>query len=213
MSSMPSPPPAASPAPPEPTVHTGGDDPASVTDASGTIARFEMAYNLASLDRVRFGPPWRQRVLSILFLGFAVGMVAAVLYGQSATSENSLSRWLINQDRGRPIGSLGLSIIVFVCALGTVGRAQMRGIVVRTDGVEARYLLALGVPRIRRWTWAQVERVVVDDTSVMLELWNGEYERMPDVRNHAALCDLLEHIASGRNIVVTRLPPFEPGAA
>jgi len=178
----------------------------SVTDVHGTVARFEMAYSPTETDLFRFGPPMRQRVASLFFLLFAGAMVAAVLYGESASSAPALSTWLADQDRGRPIGSLSLSLIVLVCAVGTVARAQMRGLVVRADGVEARYLLALGMPRIRRWTWAQVERIVVDESSVMFELWNGEYERMPAVARHAELCELLERIASGRKIRVTRLP-------
>jgi hypothetical protein len=178
----------------------------SVTDVNGTVARFEMAYSPADSDRFRFGPPFRQRIPSLFFLAIAVSMLVTVLYGESAGSSSRLSTWLAQQDRGRPIGSLGLSIIIVASAVGTVLRAQMRGLVVRADGVEARYLLALGIPRIRRWTWAQVERIVVDDRSVMFELWHGEYERMPPVADHAGLCDLLERIAAGRKLRVTKLP-------
>jgi hypothetical protein len=123
----------------------------SVTDVNGTVARFEMAYSPADSDRFRFGPPVRQWIPSILFLCTAIAMVATVVIGQGS-STSPLSHYLAEQDRGRPIGSFGLSIIVLLCALGTVVRAQMRGIVVRGDGVEARYLLPLGVPKIRRWT-------------------------------------------------------------
>jgi hypothetical protein len=178
----------------------------SVTDVNGTVARFEMAYSPAEDERFRFGPPLYQRIPSIVFLLLALGMVGTVLYGESGASGTALSSWLAAQDRGRPIGSLGLSIIVAICALGTVIRAQMRGLVVRSDGVEARYLLALGVPRICRWTWAQVERIIVDESSVMFEMWNGQYEKLPSVKDHGAMCDLLLRIASGRKIRVTRLP-------
>jgi hypothetical protein len=71
--------------------------------------------------------------------------------------------------------------------------------------VEARYLLALGVPRIKRWAWSQVERIIVDERAVMFELWNGEYERMPEVKEPRKLRELLERIAAARHIRVTRL--------
>jgi hypothetical protein len=177
----------------------------SVTDVNGTVARFEMAYSPADSDRFRFGPPIHQWIASLVFLCVAVAMVGAVVIGQGS-SNTQLSHWLADQDRGRPIGSLGLSLIVLLSAVGTVIRAQMRGVIVRGDGVEARYLLPLGVPKIRRWTWAQVERIVVDDRSVMFELWNGEYERMPAVRDTAGLRDLLQRIATARKIRVTTLP-------
>ncbi len=187
-------------------------DRVSVTDVNGTVARFEMAYSPSDTDRFRFGPPMRQRVPSLVFLVLAVAMVGVVLYGESSGGAAGLSRWLAEQDRGRPIGSLGLSLVIVACALGTVARAQMRGLIVRADGVEARYLLPLGVPRITRWTWAQVERIIVDDASVMFELWNGEYERLPPVSDHAGMCHLLERIASGRKIRVTKLPHVAGGA-
>ena len=180
-------------------------DEVSVTDVNGTVARFEMAYSPVDSDRFRFGPPIRQWIPSLIFLVAAITMVATVAVGQGS-STTPLSRWLADQDRGRAIGSLGLALIVLVCALGTVIRAQMRGVIVRGDGVEARYLLPLGVPRIRRWTWAQLERIVLDESSVMFELWNGQYERMPAVRDTAGFCSLLERIASARKIRVTRLP-------
>ncbi len=189
------------------TADAAGDgDRISVTDVNGTVARFEMAYSPSDSERHRFGPPLRQRLPSLVFLAFGVAMLGAVLYGESGHSSSGLSQWLADQDRGRPIGSLGLAVIVLACALGTVARAQMRGLIVRADGVEARYLLALGFPRICRWTWAQVERVIVDDESVMFEMWNGEYERLPEVHDTHRLADLLERIAAGRKIRVTRLP-------
>jgi len=184
---------------------TDGEDPVSVTDVHGTVARFEMTYSAPTNQDLRFGPPWRQRLASLVFLAFGAAMVATVLYGESGASAPSLSRWLAEQDRGRAIGSLGLSVIVLVCAVGTVIRAQMRGLIVRPDGVEARYLLAMGLPRIRRWAWPQVERIIVDDRSVMFELWNGEYERLPEVRDHKGLRDALERVAGTRKIRLTRL--------
>jgi hypothetical protein len=198
---------AASSAPAAEELPPLGDDGdrISVTDVNGTVARFEIAYSPVESDRFRFGPPVRQWIPSLVFLAAAIVMVSAVVIGQGS-STTALSRWLAQQDQGRPIGSLGLSIIVLVSALGTVVRAHMRGVIVRGEGVEARYLLPLGVPRIRKWTWAQVERIVVDETSVMFELWNGQYERMPPVRDTPGLRNLLERIATARKIRVTTLP-------
>jgi hypothetical protein len=85
----------------------------------------------------------------------------------------------------------------------------MRGVLVHPDGIEARYLLPMGVPRVKRWAWAQVERVVLDDQGAMLELWDATYERLPDVARPKELAALLERIASERRIVVTRLEELE----
>ena len=152
---------------------------------------------------------WAQ---SLLFLVLAASMVTAVMIGH-ASSTSPLAQWLDRQDRGRPISSLALSLIVLASAVGTVLRAQMRGVVVRSDGARARYILSVrGTEDPGRWSWTQLERIVVDDRSVMFELWNGQFERMPPVRDTPALGELLERIAVARKIEVTRLPTVTRGA-
>jgi len=178
----------------------------SVTDAHGTIAHFEMAYSPVEGDKFSFGPPLYQRLPSFLFLAFAIAMVVFVFVVEAGPSTSRFYAWIVEGDRGRPMRAQTLSFIVLASALGTIVRAQMRGVVVRADGVEARYLLAMGLPRVRRWAWSQIERIVLDDSQVMFELWNGQYERLPRVGDPAKLGILLERIASARRIRVTRLP-------
>jgi hypothetical protein len=81
----------------------------------------------------------------------------------------------------------------------------MRGVLVHPDRIEARYLLPMGVPRVKRWAWAQVERIVLDDEGAMLELWDSTYERLPEVAEPLEMGALLERIAGERRIAVTRL--------
>jgi hypothetical protein len=178
----------------------------SVTEVNGTVARFEMAYSPRVGERIAFGPPLRQMLPSFIFVAFAVFVVALVVAAHVGSSNTRLYIWLIEGDRGRPIGSSALSFLVLVSALGTVIRARMRGVVVHADGLEARYLLPMGLPRIKRWAWPQVERIVMDDSHVMLELWDGTYERLADVAETAKLGEMLERIAASRKIRVTRLP-------
>lgn len=178
----------------------------SVTDVHGTVARFEMAYSPVARRAVSFGPPLRQRLPSLLFFAFGsvlVGLVVTAYY--VASSNSALYVWIVDGDRARPLPAAVLAIVVFLSALGTVVRARMRGVLVHPDGVEARYLLPMGVPRVKRWAWAQVERVVLDEDGAMLELWDTTYERLPDVARPRELGALLERIAHERRIVVTRL--------
>ena len=65
--------------------------------------------------------------------------------------------------------------------------------------------------RIKRWAWPQIDRFVVDETQVMLELWDGTYERLPEVAETAKLVNLLERIAAGRKIQVTKLKSATSG--
>jgi hypothetical protein len=178
----------------------------SVTDVHGTVARFEMAYSPTSRGPEKFGPPLRQRVGSMVFFAFGVTIATLVAIAYYASSSNSaLYMWVVEGDRARPLPAPVLAFFVFVSGLGTLVRARMRGVVVHVDGIEARYLLPLGVPRVKRWAWAQIERVVIDDESAMLELWDSTYERLPDVARPRELGALLERIAGSRRIVVTRL--------
>lgn len=183
-----------------------GDRP-SVTDVNGTVARFEMAYNPREDERLVFGPPLWQRAPSLVYLGFALAVASAVFFAYHGAGSNSpLYVWLVEGDRNRPLGSVPLAFLIVFSAFATVVRAGMRGVIVTKDGVEARYLLALGVPRIKRWTWSQIDRLVLDDADVMLELWDGSYEKLPQVREGKRLAELLERVAAGRGRTVTRLP-------
>ncbi|MEO6417888.1 MAG: hypothetical protein ABIP39_00675 [Polyangiaceae bacterium] len=177
----------------------------SVTDVNGTVARFEMSYSPVEGDRFAFGPPLRMRLPSFLYLGFALFLLALVSAAHASPSNSRLYIWIVEGDRNRPLGAGILAFIVLVSALATVVRAHMRGVIVRMDGIEARYILSLGMPKIKRWAWPQVDRFVIDDTQVMLELWDGTYERLPEVADTAKLTNLLERIAAGRRIHVTKL--------
>jgi hypothetical protein len=177
----------------------------SVTDVNGTVARFEMAYSPPSGDKIVFGPPLSQRLPSLVFIGFALAMIAFVYAAQSSPSHSRLFAFIVEGDRGRPISALTLSYIILASAIGTAIRARMRGVIVRPDGVEARYLLAMGLPKIRKWAWSQIERIVLDETQVMFELWNGQYERLPRVAEPKKLAELFEHISATRKIRLTKL--------
>jgi hypothetical protein len=66
-------------------------------------------------------------------------------------------------------------------------------------------MLVAGFPRVKRLAWAQIDRVVISGNDVMLELWNGSYERLPKVQEGAKLADLLARIATAHGRTVTRL--------
>lgn len=181
------------------------DDRPSITGVNGSVAHFEMAYSPQKGERFAFGPPLLQRAPSLIYLAFAIGLAAAVALAYLGSSNSSLYVWVVEGDRSRPLGSIPLAFLIVLSAVGTVLRAGMRGVVVTADGVEARYLLALGVPRIRKWTWPQIDRVVLGESDVLLELWNGTFERLPPVREAGKLSELLGRLATARGRQVTRV--------
>jgi hypothetical protein len=183
-----------------------GDRP-SITEVNGTVARFTMAYNLAQGERRAFGPPLAQRLPAFVFCALALAVVGVVVAAHMGSSNSSLFIWVVEGDRGRPLPSSVLAFLIGVSGLGTLVRAYLRGVVVSADGVEGRYLLPLGVPKVKKWMWPEIHRIVMDDKQVMLELWNGTYERLPDVGDPAGLRALLEGVAETRKITVTKLEP------
>lgn len=182
----------------------------SVTDVHGTVARFEMTYSPPGGDRLRakFGPPWRSRVPSAVYLAGALALGTVVLYGYMlAPSSSRIFEWVVERDRDRPFSASVLTITIVASALATVLRTHMRGVLVAEDWVEARDLLLLGIPRARRWGWAQVLRVVVDGTRLAFELWDGSFERLPEVAKGRELVDFILVQAQRRRIQVTVLDP------
>jgi hypothetical protein len=182
------------------------DEP-SITEVNGTIARFEMAFSPKEDDRFVFGPPRAQLIPALCYLGFACVVMLLVVFAYTSSGQGRLYTWLIEGDRDRPVPSWLLASIIFVSGIAVALRSRMRGVVVTADGIEARYLLALGVPRIAKWTWAQLDRFVIDSDRIMLELWNSTHEVLPPVADTEALGDLIEKIAAAKKKEVSRLRP------
>lgn len=174
-----------------------GDRP-SITEVNGTVAHFEMAYNPNPQDRFAFGPPILQRLPSLVFVGFASVLVIATLLAQNAAANPSLHKFIVSE------GRMPLVIIICFAAVATFIRSGLRGVIVTADSVETR-ALSMGFPRVRRYRWAQIDRIILDKDSVLFELWNGEYERLPKVHKGEELVDLLERVAHARGRQVTRL--------
>jgi hypothetical protein len=201
------------PADPEPVQAPSFDDDGdrpSITDINGSIAHFEMTYSPPASGRTKFGPPVRARVPSAIYLLGSLVLGAVVLYAYTAAPSGSrLFSWAVEGDRDRPLPASLLAVIVVVSALATVLRTHMRGVLVSEQWIEARYLLPLGIPKARRWAWPQVLRVVIDDTRIALELWDGSFQKLPDVARPADLLQLVLQHARRRRIDVTALatPP------
>jgi hypothetical protein len=189
-----------------PSVVDDDGDRVSVTDVNGTVARFEMTYSPPGSERIKFGPPLAARIPSAVYLAAALALGAVVLYAYSLASSSSiLFVWVVERDRSRPLSVNVLTVVVLVSAMATVLRTHMLGVLVSEDWIEARYLLAFGIPRARRWAWSQVLRVVLDGTAVAFELWDGSFHKLPDVAKGRDLVDVILQHAQRKRIDVTVL--------
>jgi hypothetical protein len=183
----------------------------SITGVHGTVAHFEMSYSPPSGEKTKFGPPLAERIPSALYLAAAVVMAAIVSYAYGfAPSSSRLFSWIVEGDRNRPISADILTTMVVVSAVATVIRTHMRGVLVGDDWIEARYLLAFGIPRARRWGWPQVLRLIIDGANVAFEFWDGSFERLPKVARSAELVSLLRQHADRHHIDITVLQRLEP---
>jgi len=178
----------------------------SITDVHGTIARFEMTYEAPSAgQRTKFGPPRRARIPSALYLLAAAIFGVVTLCAYNAPTSSRLFAWAVEGDRIRPLSVSVIAIILLVSALATVLRTHMRGVIVSDDWVESRSLLALGIPRAKRWGWPQVTRLVVDGERIGFEMYDGSFERLPEVADGKGMIQLMVHHAQRLRIDVTVL--------
>jgi hypothetical protein len=155
------------------------------------------------VQSVAFGPPLRAHVPSLLYLGAALAIVLIVIVGSLSDSSSWLFRYIVVADSRRVLGSRPLAAIILVSALAAVARVRMRGVVIHPEGLEARDTYGAGFPRVRKFAWPQIDRIVLDvDAAIMLELWDGRTELLPRVGKRQALADMLERVAVARAIPV-----------
>lgn len=161
-----------------------------------------------------FGPPLKERLPWFAYFVFALIIAGIIVYGQNAPTNSTLFRYVVEEDRHRIMPASVCAIILFCSALAGLLRDQMRGVVVRPEGVELRELLAFGIPRVRKWTWAQIDRMrlpVTEDSNddiprirgdITLDLWDGSSELLPTVNNKLELALVLERVALTRSIPI-----------
>jgi hypothetical protein len=150
-----------------------------------------------------FGPPWVTRIPSLLYLGVALVVVALVMAADRSSSDSWLFVYFVERDVHRIIGAKALAVVLLLSSLAAVLRAGMRGVRVRGEGVEYRDVITLGFPRVRRFRWAQIDRVILDQQErIALDLWDGTRAFLPIVGDRAGLAAVLEKVALARAIPV-----------
>ncbi len=150
-----------------------------------------------------FGPPLLIRVPSLLYAALALAAVITVLLAEASPPAS----WLYVNVVERGVRGIMSARVFAGCLVVGAGasllRANMRGVRVRPDGVEYRDIVSLGIPRLRRFKWAQIDRVILDSPrSVALDLWDGTRAFLPEVSDRPSLAATLEKVAHARAIPV-----------
>jgi len=150
-----------------------------------------------------FGPPLTLRIPSLLYAALAVAAVVVVLIAEASPTHSWLYMNVVERGvRGLMSARLFAGCLV-VGAVASLLRANMRGVRIRADGVEYRDIVSLGIPRLKRFKWAQIDRVILDSPRhIALDLWDGTRAFLPEVSDRSTLSATLEKVAHARAIPV-----------
>jgi hypothetical protein len=150
-----------------------------------------------------FGPPFVVRVPSLIYALVALAAVGLVLAAEASPSSSWLYVNIVERGVRGIISARMFAGCLVVGALSSILRSNMRGVRIRGDGVEFRDIVSLGIPRLKRFKWAQIDRVILDaPRSVALDLWDGTRAFLPEVSDRPSLSATLEKVAHARAIPV-----------
>jgi hypothetical protein len=171
---------------------------------------FDMTYKPAG--SVSFGPPLAESWLAFVYLAFSLLVLAVILYGYNAPSSSIVFAYIVEGDQHRILSSTVCGGILLASALAAVIRGQMRGVIIHPDGLEMRELLTFGIPKVRRYHWSQIDRVMVPaatqdavptkHTLVGIDLWDGSRAWLPKVAKLTDLAVMIEKVALARAIPI-----------
>lgn len=150
-----------------------------------------------------FGPPFSAHLPSMLYLAIAITAVVLVILGERAPAGTFLYRQVVERSLQGFVGARTVAGLLVFGAVASFLRTSMRGVRIRGDGLEFREVMPLGLPRMRRYKWAQIDRVLLDvPSSIVLELWDGTRAYLPVVNDRVSLSAALEKVGHARAIPV-----------
>lgn len=161
---------------------------------------FDMTYRPAE---TAFGPPFVTHLPSLFYLACAVTAAAVVFVAEQSAPGSFLYQQIVVRSAQGFVDARVVALLLLAGAVASVIKTNMRGVRIRGDGVEYRDVIALGLPRLRRLKWAQIDRILLDaPRSVALELWDGTRADLPEVADREKLSAALELVAHARAIPV-----------
>jgi hypothetical protein len=151
-----------------------------------------------------FGPPLRARVPSFVYLVLALAAVMIVLLAENSPADSWLFVNIVERGMRGPISARAVAFMLVLGALSSVLRANMRGVRIRGDGLEYRDIVSIGLPKLKRYRWAQIDRIILDlpQRNIALDLWDGTRAFLPIVQDRSGLANALERVGAARAIPV-----------
>ena len=161
---------------------------------------FDMTYRPAE---TAFGPPLRAKVPSFIYLFLALAAVMTVFLAERSAPGSYLYRNIVERGANGFVGARAMAFMLVLGALSSLLRASMRGVRIIPDGVEYRDVVSLGLPKLRRYRWAQIDRIVLDlPNCVAFDVWDGTRVFLPEIADRVGLSAALEKLAAARAIPV-----------
>lgn len=161
---------------------------------------FDMTYRPAETS---FGPPLVAHVPSLVYLGVAIAAIILVFLGERAPAGTFLYDQVVERSLSGFIGARAVAGILLLGACASLLKTSMRGVRIKGDGLDFRDVVSLGIPRLRRYKWAQIDRILLDGPrAIVLELWDGSQAYLPEVNERDKLASALEMVGHARAIPV-----------
>ncbi len=161
---------------------------------------FDMSYRPTE---TAFGPPLAAHLPSVFYLVCAIGAVITVFVAYQAPVNSFLYLQIVERSARGVIGARTVSLLLVAGAVSSLIKTSMRGVRIRPDGLEFREVVSLGIPRLRRYKWAQIDRILLDSPSaIVIDLWDGTHAYLPEVNDREQLGAALEKVALARAIPV-----------
>ncbi len=150
-----------------------------------------------------FGPPLRVKIPSFIYLFLSLAAVMVVLVAERSAPGSYLYNNIVVRGAHGFVGARTVAFLLVLGALSSLMRASMRGVRLLSDGVEYRDVGALGMPKVKRYRWAQIDRIVLDlPQCVALDVWDGSRVFLPVIADREGLSAALETLAAARAIPV-----------
>lgn len=150
-----------------------------------------------------FGPPLRNKIPSFVYLFAALAALMVVLIAESSPADSWLFVNVVERGARGVITARAVAFMLLLGALSSVLRANMRGVRIRGDGLEYRDIVSLGLPKLKRYRWAQIDRIILDSPqTIALDLWDGTRAFLPMVEDRSGLAAALEKVGAARAIPV-----------
>jgi hypothetical protein len=150
-----------------------------------------------------FGPPFVVRIPSFVYLVIALTAVIVLMMAERSQPGSFLYVQVMERSARGFIGARTVVALLVVGSLAAIIQSGMRGVRIRGDGIEYRDMLTIGIPRVRRVKWAQIDCIVLNlPHAVAFDLWDGSRAYLPVVSDRRRLSATLEEVAAARAIPV-----------